>query len=132
MAYTPYSPAQPAAPPPTGMPPPTPTGGPDVRRRRTAKARATGRPGLPPWFNQPNQQDGPPGGGARPASTGAPQMPTAPQMTRSPEAAPLPRTPLEPEVQDIGAPMASARIPGIGHPGAVEGMTNVRRRRRLV
>ena len=101
MAYTPYSPAQPAAPPPTGMPPPTPTGGPDVRRRRTAKARATGRPGLPPWFNQP-------------------------------EAAPLPRTPLEPEVQDIGAPMAAARIPGSGHPGAVEGMTNVRRRRRLV
>ena len=45
MAYTPYSPAQPAAPPPTGMPPPTPTGGPEVLvgvRRRPGPLDAPG------------------------------------------------------------------------------------------
>jgi hypothetical protein len=65
----------------------------------------------------------------------APQAPTygaTPQVTAGrpplPGEAPLPLQPLVPEFDDFGQAAALGSVPGVGQPGSVNGMLNVRRR----
>ena len=127
MAFTPYSNE------PTAPTPETPAARTSVRRRKQTPQFGGTSSGLPNWFQDPNKRDvRRPGAGSTSPQPPNVQGAPVPQPVNSPQEAQMPEVPLLPEVEDIGLAAALGRQPGIGEPGALDGMTNRPRRRRLV
>jgi hypothetical protein len=121
MALTPYSTAV------TDQDTPVKKPSTSVRRRQQKNLGGTSS-GLSDWFhNMAKKPDvrRPDKSQQQTAAQGSP-LTTAPNIVQD---AQMPQIPMLPEVEDIGAAAALGRQPGIGQPGSLRGMTNVKRRR---